>query len=273
MNSVFSAFKTNKSSPTTGAVGAPIGVSSESNKKSHGTSKKALNLNETNNYEKLRHIREKMSNLMIDDDEINLRKPRQIPIAASMDECDSIAKCATSFDCVDSALSLNGFNNGGGTLSSSSSSSSLNTASFSSIKRHHNQENCENYASENNLLSKCCNGTGQMGSASNVSITDAIDANSASASNLVIQSMPLSSTNNASQSASSIFNKQPQPNNFSNTTRNRPRLSLSNAGNGANGTYPATNQPAVHGRNGNGLPTGPRTRLSTHQRNLSLDFR
>ncbi|CRK90331.1 CLUMA_CG004108, isoform A [Clunio marinus] len=267
MNSVFSAFKSNKSntsslSPTT-----------------NGASKKTLNLNDSNNYEKLRHIREKMSNLMIDDDEINLRKPPAIPIASMDvdDGCETIAKSNSGFDCVDSASpSMNGVggNYTNGNLSSSSSSSSLNTISLASIKKHYNQDNSENYASENNLLSKCCNGAGTLGSATNVSIVDGNDVNnSASATNLgSLKSMPLSDANDASKSVSSIFNKQPQQNNnLSNTNRNRPRLSLSNACNGTNANQQP--QPAVHGRNnGNGLPTG-RTRLSTHQRNLSLDFR
>lgn len=269
MNSVFSAFKSNKNGPS-----ALSPTASESNKRGHGAGKKTLNLNETNNYEKLRHIREKMSNMVHDDDEINLRKPPAFPIASmNVDECDVIQKMGGGgFDCVDSAPSVNGYANGN--LSSSSSSSSLNTISLASIKKHYNQDNSENYASENNLLSKCCNGAATMGSASNVSIVDADDVNSASATNLVsIDSMPLSDANDASKSASSIFNKQPQPNNnntLSNTNRNRPRLSISNVG---NGTSASQQQPAVHGRNnGNGLPTG-RTRLSTHQRNLSLDFR
>jgi hypothetical protein len=259
MNSVFSAFKSNKNGPT---VLSP--TASESNKR-NGASKKTLNLNETNNYEKLRHIREKMSNLVLDDDEINLRKPPPIP---TVDECDTVQKLGSGFDCVDSAAPSNGYANGN--LSSSSSSSSLNTISLASIKKHYNQDNSENYASENNL---CCNGSATMGSASNVSIVDTSDVNSsASATNLVsINSMPLSDANDASKSASNICNQQPMPttNNpsLSNTNRNRPRLSLSNVGNGTQ------QQPAVHGRNNaNGLPTG-RTRLSTHQRNLSLDFR
>lgn len=278
MNSVFSAFKSNKSSPTS-ALSPTSSGASEPGKRSHAASKKTLNLNETNNYEKLRHIREKMSNLVIDDDEINLRKPPTIPLASmDGDDCETVQKLSGGFDCVDSALPMNGVNGfGNGNLSSSSSSSSLNTISLASIKKHYNQDNSENYASENNLLSKCCNGTSTMGSASNVSIVDTSDVNSsASATNLVsINSMPLSDANDASKSASSIFNKQPQPNNsnLSNTNRNRPRLSLSNVGN-CSSTANQQHQPAaVHGRNnGNGLPTG-RTRLSTHQRNLSLDFR
>lgn len=275
MNSVFSAFKSNKGNPS--ALSPTSNGSSETSKRSHGAAKKTLNLNETNNYEKLRHIREKMSNLVIDDDDINLRKPPAIPIA-TMDECEAIQKLNGAFDCVDSAPSMNGVNGyTNGNLSSSSSSSSLNTISLASIKKHYNQDNSENYASENNLLSKCCTGAGTIGSANNVSIVNTNDENSsASATNLVsINSMPLSDANDASKSASSIFNKQPNNNNLSNTNRNRPRLSLSNVGNGPsiNQQHQQQQQPAVHGRNnGNGLPTG-RTRLSTHQRNLSLDFR
>lgn len=277
MNSVFSAFKSNKNNPSALSPTSNGTSGDLNNKRSHSSGKKTLNLNETNNYEKLRHIREKMSNLVIDDDDINLRKPPTMPIASiDGDECDAIQKLAGGFDCVDSAPSIYGVNGGytNGNLSSSSSSSSLNTISLASIKKHYNQDNTENYASENNLLSKCCNGASTIGSATNVSIVDTSDVNSsASATNLVsINSMPLSDANDASKSASSIFNKQPKPNNnnLSNTNRNRPRLSLSNVGNGATANQ---QQPAVHGRNnGNGLPTG-RTRLSTHQRNLSLDFR
>lgn len=273
MNSVFSAFKSNKNNPS--ALSPTSNGPSDGGKRSQAAAKKALHLNEGNNYEKLRHIREKMSNhLMIDDDEINLRKPpASIPLASiDGDECEAMNG---GFDCVDSAPSSNGVNGySNGNLSSSSSSSSLNTISLASIKKHYNQDNSENYASENNLLSKCCNGAGTLnGSATNVSIVDTSDVNSsASATNLIsINSMLLSDANDASKSASSIFNTQPKPssNSLSNTNRNRPRLSISNAGTGIS----AAQQPAVHGRNGgNGLPTG-RTRLSTHQRNLSLDFR
>lgn len=283
MNSVFSAFKSNKSNLS--ALSPTSNGANESNKRNNGAIKKTLNMNESNNYEKLRHIRGKMSNLVMDDDEINLRKQPAIPIAAiDGDDCEVVPKmnsnlCGGGFDCVDSALSMvgvNGYTNGN--LSSSSSSSSLNTISLASIKKHYNQDNSENYASENNLLSKCCNVASTLGSENNVSIVNSStgDVNSCvSATNLVsINSMPLSDANDASKSASSIFNKQPNSNNSSNTNRNRPRLSLSNVCNSTSiNQQHHQQQPAVHGRNnGNGLPTG-RTRLSTHQRNLSLDFR
>lgn len=275
MNSVFSAFKSNKGSPTT------LNSSSSDSKRSASSNKKTLNLNETNNYGRLRHIREKMSNLMIDDDEINLRKPPcSIPIApidlTLVDECDSMlppvkpkSSKVNGFDCIDSAAPMHAIVNG--------NHKSYASSSLSAIKKHYNQDNSENYASENNLLSKCCNGGGGAGNAtemgSDVSIADVNDddVNSASASSLIsIKSMPLSNSNEASRSALTIYNKQPQSN------RNRPRLSLSNVNcNGSSSTSTAASQPAVHGRNSsNGLPTGQtRTRLSTHQRNLSLDFR
>lgn len=295
MNSVFSAFKSNKSNnslsaTTTSSENNHNGSSNGgNNKKNQNSSKKTLNLNETNNYEKLRHIREKMSNLMIDDDDINLIKKPTIPIAIGEDVCDSMLppkKPTTSssssslslkmngFDCVDNVPSMNGKLNGNSYVNTS------NISSLSSIKKHYNQDNSENYASENNLLSKCCNG-GAAAMGSDVSIADANDVNnsSASASSLIsVKSMPLSNTNDlACRSALTVYNKQPQPTNFSNSNRNRPRLSLSNSNNSSssNSNVAANCQPAVHGRNtSNGLPTGQtRTRLSTHQRNLSLDFR
>jgi hypothetical protein len=288
MNSVFSAFKSNKSSSNSSTLIPPSSTtSSDTNKKCNNASnKKTLNLNESNNYEKLRHIREKMSNLMIDDDEVNLRKPCIIPPIASItldeDECSMLppkkplllqSNSSSTFD-----MNINGFDSLDCAPSMNGDVFSNNTINpLSSIKKHYNQDNSENYASENNLLSKCCNG-GAAGMGSDVSISDTNDRvnnSSASAGSLTsIKSMPLSNSNElACRSALTVYNKQPQPTNFSNSNRNRPRLSLSsiNSQNGSN----SANQPAVHGRNSsNGLPTGQtRTRLSTHQRNLSLDFR
>lgn len=307
MNSVFSAFKSNKSNngPMNNSASNNSSTSGgEPNKKPVPSTKKPINLKETNNsYEKLRHIREKMSNLMIDDDDIqiNLIKPRLT--AAPMDPEDEMCPemitngfSAGGYDCVDSGTiapsPLNGVNNyHNGTMSSSSSSSSL-TTSLSSIKKHYNES--ENYASENHILNKSCNGStvGIVSTISdNINLTDNISGSNNvtdnSASSLVImKSMPLINNHNdsnnsscsnindiTSKSASKICSKSPQPNinnTSSNNSRNRPRLSLSNIGNN-------NNQPTVHGRN-SGLPTGAqsqpqRTRLSTHQRNLSLDFR
>lgn len=289
MNSVFSAFKSNKSNNSSTLNASTSSENNNSAKKNQNSSKKTLKLNETNDYEKLRHIREKMSNLMIDDDEINLRKPTIPPIAPIEDVCDSMLppkKPTTTsamslkmngFDCVDSAPLMNGKLNGNNYANN-------NIGSLSSIKKHYNQDNSENYASENNLLSKCCNGgTAAMGSDVSIADTnDVVNNSSASASSLIsVKSMPLSNSNElACRSALTVYNKQPQPTNFSNSNRNRPRLSLSSISNNSSScnnvtTTTANCQPAVHGRNtSNGLPTGQtRTRLSTHQRNLSLDFR
>lgn len=287
MNSVFSAFKSNKGTNNSGSPTSNSTTSSASDSKKN---QKTLNLNETNNYEKLRHIREKMSNLMIDDDEINLRKPPcSIPLAPidlTLDGCNNSMlppsgvkpKSATTnnktngFDCVDSAsLSISPvleIVNG-----SNISHNYVSGTTLSTIKKHYNQDNSENYASENNLLSKCCNGGSAAAMGSDVSIADvSCDVNSSVNSLISVKSMPLSNSNEASRSALTIYNKQPQSSSFSNSARNRPRLSISSASCNSTAT---TNQPAVHGRNGNnGLPTGQvRTRLSTHQRNLSLDFR
>lgn len=250
MNSVFSAFKSNKNNP----------LSPTEKRAQHASKKTPLNL-ESNNYEKLRHIREKMSNLIIDDDEINLKKRPPIPPIASYDECDRALPIAAA------AAPSN--------LSSSSSSSSLNTITLAPIQKHYNNDNSENYASENNLLSKCCNGSVVACSSKVIvdSASSAIDLNSMKSVDDVC-----GTSSSSSKSTSNIFSKQPQAaTNLSNTNRNRLRLSLSNGNNGiataSSSTTTASNQPAVHGRNNaNGLPTG-RTRLSTHQRNLSLDFR
>lgn len=197
-----------------------------------------------------------MSNLIIDDDEINLKKRPPIPPIASYDECDRAIQVAPP-------VAAN--------LSSSSSSSSLNTITLAPIQKHYNNDNSENYASENNLLTKCCNGTSSVviSSSKPVETSSAHNLNSINGGNGVDDDVCTKSTSN-------IFNKQPQATtNLSNTNRNRLRLSLSNgsAASSSTSATPASNQPAVHGRNNaNGLPTG-RTRLSTHQRNLSLDFR
>lgn len=289
MNSVFSAFKSNKGniSPNlTSDIKKNLGSATSGNSSSNN--KKTLNLNETNNYEKLRHIREKMSNIMIDDEEINLRKPPCnipfAPIDLTLDECDSMlppVKPKSS-----SATTNNNKSNGfdfidSGTLSTSPVLEIVNGnrnyisnsgTTLSTIKKHYNQDNSENYASENNLLSKCCNGGSAVATGSDVSIADvSCDVNSSVNSLISVKSMPLSNSNETSKSALTIYNKQPQSSSISNSARNRPRLSISSVN--CNSSTTAANQPAVHGRNSNnGLPTG-RTRLSTHQRNLSLDFR
>lgn len=275
MNSVFQAFKSNKNNNNSNSSN---GETSNSKKNSVNVNKKTLNLKDPNNsYEKLRHIREKMSSLNIDDDDIQINIIKRIPV--DMDtECKENAGGGGVglVDCVDgnsSSSSCPLTNGTNGTISSSTSSSSL-TTSLSSIKKHES----ENYSSENNLLTKCCKADGndsQMDEEATIigagSSEQSVKENCVNTNNLVIiKSMPLINDIN-SKSTSNIFNK---PNTNSNSRTNRPRLSLSNIG-GINNLM-----PSVHGRpNTNGLPGNgsqqqqPRTRLSTHQRNLSLDFR
>jgi hypothetical protein len=260
MNSVFQAFKSNKNSNSNNANGET-------------SSKKTLNLKDPNNsYEKLRHIREKMSSLNIDDDDIQINLIKRIPVDMEA-ECKENGGVGLNVDCVDSSISscssscplTNGTN---GTISSSTSSSSL-TTSLSSIKKHES----ENYSSENNILTKCCKADDNDSQMDESTIIDANSHSEESAKEncnnvVIIKSMPLINDIN-SKSSSNILNK---PNTNSNSRTNRPRLSLSNIG-GVNNLM-----PSVHGRpNTNGLPGNgsqqPRTRLSTHQRNLSLDFR
>jgi hypothetical protein len=254
MNSVFSAFKSNKSNPL-----------NPTEKRNQNGNKKTLNLSESNNYEKLRHIREKMSNHIIDDDEINLKKRPPIPPIASYDECDRITPFKTN-------------------LSSSPSSASLSTLTTSTTKHSDEDDNPTNYSSENNLSSKCCNGVVE-------DVTVDIETNSKNdvvspPDNIITSKITATATNSikskllnndaSSKSTSNIsIEQQPPVNNFSNTYRNRLRLSLSNGSTTNNGSASSSiNHPAVHGRNSaNGQPSTGRTRLSTHQRNLSLDFR
>lgn len=281
MNSVFSAFKSNKNNQPVNNCN-----SSESGKPKviNVSNKKTLNLKDPNNsYEKLRHIREKM---MIDDDDIQINLIKRKPV--EMEECKE------SGDFVDSGTSYlltngNGNGNGsinGGTISSSSSSSSLTTSLSSIIVKKHGD-------SENNLLSKCCSNSSN-GSASNSSDESTvissgefkqkqqpekqqpkpIDEKPVSP---IIKSMPLINDINKSTSNSSNNlpnNNNPNCNNNSNSASNsrvnRPRLSLSNIG-GINQLMPSVHgRPNANGQNANGQT---RTRLSSHQRNLSLDFR
>jgi hypothetical protein len=250
MNSVFSAFKSNKSNPL-----------NPTEKRNQNGNKKTLNLSESNNYEKLRHIREKMSNHIIDDDEINLKKRPPIPPIASYDECDRV----TSFKA---------------NLSSSPSSASLSTLTTTLKAKHSDEDdNSKNYSSENNLSSKCCNGVTldvETNSKNDVVSPDNIITSTATTTSNSIKSKLLNNDASSKSTSNISIEQQPPVNNFSNTYRNRLRLSLSNGSATNNGSASSSiNHPAVHGRNSvNGQPSNTgRTRLSTHQRNLSLDFR
>lgn len=235
MNSVFSAFKSNKSNPL-----------NPTEKRNQNGNKKTLNLSESNNYEKLRHIREKMSNHIIDDDEINLKKRPPIPPIASYDECDRVSPFKSN-------------------LSSSPSSASLN--STLTTGKQCEVDTSANYSSENNLSSQCCNVD-----VANVTVNVETSKVSPDNTNSIKSKLLNDDASSTSKSTSNISIEQPPVNNISNISRNRLRLSLSNGANNGSASS-SINHPAVHGRNSaNGQPTG-RTRLSTHQRNLSLDFR
>ena len=94
------------------------------------------------------------------------------------------------------------------------------------------------------------------------------------------------SSSSSLSSASASATTTNAPSNSWNSRFHKPRLSISSAGSGASNNSSTTNScnnsmPSVHGRsNANGTATAngqngvpPKTRLSTHQRNLSLDFR
>lgn len=238
MNSVFSSFKSNKGNDDAAMISKSSDVNSSRN------SKKLLNLDETNNYEKLRHIREKtihMSNFIINDHEINF------PKASSNIPCNDLIidnECDSTLPPIKPKLSSS-------KLSSSKEKDNLLDSCDAHQENHYdtktsmkkNQDDLDNYASENNLLCKCCNKN---------------DNSNASVNSLAsIKSLPLNNN--------TCTNKHQQWN------RNRSRLGF----NIANSTSSITNQPSVHGY---GLKSNDhigqsRNRLSSHQRNLSLDFR
>jgi hypothetical protein len=252
MNSVFSAFKLNKNCPS--------GSSKEKSGVDKTVPRKTLSSNETNNYEKLRHIREKMSNFKLDSVEINLQKPPSIP---TLDECEPLYVCS-KFDPANTLSSeqhvMRNF--------SSSSSPSLNTIPHTSIEKYYDQDDSESYASENNL---CCNGAETKNCVKKVLAKSTSDVKcSSSATNFdTNSSSSIIDSTDASKPTLKTCNTS-VPNSNSNANRNRPRLSLSNIASNSQ-------QPEVHGKNcPNGTSTGRTrlsTRLSTHQRNLSLDFR
>lgn len=236
MNSVFSAFISDKSN--TSALGQPNSVVGDK-RKNVVADKKNIQLNEKNSYEKLRHIRGKMSNLVLNDDEISLKIPPANP-KASTDSCKSVREIgAVNF----STLPLDKCSN----QNPHSSVCSQDDSDFT----------CE-------TLNKCSNNIITLGSANDIPHLKEYEANEMSST----QIWPLSDT---SKSASNIFNTQLNSNNLSNTVRYRPSLSLSNVANGSKNSQQT--QPAVHGRFNTNLSTKGRVRLSMHQRNLRLDFR
>lgn len=227
MNSVFSAFKSNKKS-----LAMLNGNESEPNKISNGKIKRTHPKLNDNNYEKLRHLRGKMSNLVLDNDELNFRKPTMIlPIASY----DSVHSLSNNCDCTNSSLSANIQSQCD--LPSSLSSSSLSIVSMQAPEKLNISDYPENYSSENNL---CFNGDATK--KSNKLIKKSIEDNSSlSASNFFNSSLEEANILNSNN-----FNKQPMSNDgnssINNVNRNKPRLSLSNI----NSSFL---HPEVHGKN------------------------
>lgn len=242
MNSVFSAFKSSKSDSSS---------KSKSGKKI---------TQDPNSYENLRHLRDigsstKMTTFIVteDDDSIPIT-PEKCKIVDLID--DEVS------DVVDhikhSATDLNG------------------TDFYYQKKLIENEKQIPPYSpatsnrscsSENNILNYC---------GSNISCSSSSNNSECSVEN---QNQNLSDENTdlpvpikndvhcdvvTTTTTKQIINKS---NSLGSSRFHRPRLSLSGIGNNS--------MPSVHGRpnssNGNGEPK--KTRLSTHQRNLSLDFR
>lgn len=283
MNSVFSAFKTGKSSSDN---------SSSSNSNNHNKSKssgkgtnvvsnsvsinKKLSTQDPTSYENLRHIREiTMSNNFIatGDEKTTIAVLPSVQSSSSLSEKSHVDVLGLDFnectleDTVDSSSSTS-------TLSSTGNSEECLTMPPPSIpysaalppsgKTTSSLLNHEPN-SEPNLLA-CAN---TNNAATNASYNTAgSDSGSDSEHNFINKIKARSEQLiGGSSNSNSRFNN------------NKPRLSLSSA----SGVGFNNSMPSVHGRstgtvstngttsNANGAPT--RTRLSTHQRNLSLDFR
>ncbi|XP_063702809.1 phosphatidylinositol 4-kinase beta [Culicoides brevitarsis] len=251
MSSVFSAFKTGKSS------NRDNGTSSKSNKSSGGTnngvatSKKNLSSQDPTSYENLRHIRE---------------------ITMSTNFCPVVPVAKTSpiiavLPSVASSASLNEQD----VLGMEFSECSLGSADTVDSSRHEDflkmpppasipysaalPPSGKSPNSEPNLLAAPKGGTQSCGNST------ASDSGSDSEHNFM---------NKVKARSEQMINGR-----AGSANGNKPRLSLSSA------TGFNNSMPSVHGRssagaangttNGSAAPT--RTRLSTHQRNLSLDFR
>uniref|UniRef100_A0A336MN19 Phosphatidylinositol 4-kinase beta n=1 Tax=Culicoides sonorensis TaxID=179676 RepID=A0A336MN19_CULSO len=281
MNSVFSAFKTGKSdnssnnnnhhlsnhhkNKSSGNGGTSIVVSTSS-------SNKKLSTQDPTSYENLRHIREiTMSNNFIatpsDDDETP--KIAILPsVQSSSSLCDRVDVLGLDFkeECLIDSVD-----------------SSLKTSPSSGI----NSELCSPLPQTTSIIPYSAG----LPPSGKISTNTTMNHEPKSEPNLLAvattnNSISCSGSDSGSDSEHNFINKiKARSEQFigsgngssSNTRFNKPRLSLSNAsGVGFN------SMPSVHGRstgqangttNGttNGAPT--RTRLSTHQRNLSLDFR
>lgn len=270
MNSVFLAFKSNKSSDSKSKSGNTLHGTGGTNHGNGGISNQNKKINqELTSYENLRHLREigSSSNMssLVDDEDLNVtplklgkRCPTPIqPIQPSFTLLDG-------HDVVDFS---------GKTYTEPISKTEVIDGQ---LKRSKKNTKCSLPPQPPIPTSKT-----DLQSSSNSSRTQIVNSNDAITSSDKCLSNKINNQINGDSSSrytscisSSIDKNLSSCSNVSSTRLNRPRLSLS--GLGTNNVM-----PSVHGRNGtttNGSSTGNatgthKTRLSTHQRNLSLDFR
>lgn len=263
MNSVFSAFKTGKSSSSDNTNNQKKSKSSGNGTSSvsSSVSNKKLSTQDPTSYENLRHIREiTMSNFGTSDNNVKSTKTlNSTPVIAVLPSVQSSSSLSDKLSC-DDAMDFNECTSYEDSVDSSSSSTGTSN-DFLTMPPQSNPYSAAlppsgkptsicNYEpnSEPNLL-ECAPSTTKSNTEQN--FINKIKARSE-------QLIGSGSSN-------------------SNSRSNKPRLSLSSA----SGVGFNNSMPSVHGRSvntnsptTNGSSTAPtRTRLSTHQRNLSLDFR
>lgn len=264
MNSVFSAFKTGKNnSDNTNNQNKSKSNGIGTNSVSNSVNNKKLSTQDPTSYENLRHIREiTMSNNFIASDNDKNSKTNKNPMIAVLPSVQSSSSLSEK-----SCLSMD-FNEC--TLEDTVDSSTTPSNDFltmppqsipysAALPPSGKPSSMFNYEpnSEPNLLA-CANAATKTSSAGSDSSSDS-EHNFINKIKARSEQLIGGSSNNSSR-----FNN------------NKPRLSLSSA----SGVGFNNSMPSVHGRsvsangtmtNGSAAPT--RTRLSTHQRNLSLDFR
>lgn len=246
MNSVFSAFKSSKSDSSS---------KSKSGKKI---------TQDPNSYENLRHLRDigsstKMTTFIVtenDDDSIPIT-PEKCKIVDLID--DEVSDVVDHIKLSETDLT-NGTDFYYQKKPTETECQQLQNPPYSPATSN---RSC---SSENNILNYC--GSNISCSSSNTSECSVENQNQ----NFVCDEntdLPVPIKNNIDCDVVTTTTKQiiSKSNSLGSSRFHRPRLSLSGIGNNS--------MPSVHGRpnssNGNGEPK--KTRLSTHQRNLSLDFR
>ncbi|EDO64557.1 AGAP007512-PA [Anopheles gambiae str. PEST] len=154
------------------------------------------------------------------------------------------------------------------TTKQSDSSSSRAAAAAVASNTNHSDNGC---LSKKKSTSTSCT---DIGTTTTAPVPLAIKPPSGAASLTTASSSALSSADGGAASNGTVTSMPPR--------FHKPRLSLSNScGGGSSSGLSTSSMPSVHGRSGpnanggsssSGMPP-PKTRLSTHQRNLSLDFR